>query len=176
MKWEEIHNYTISSAFEFLDSNLITLLLKNCENPPKTQDSFEIVDWLIFEYGSDYDVIKAVLEKEFSSQKYFWLLNFIEDGKRQEEHYRIRVWELNNSKEDEGENSDLLKGEDIDRFYAIGSMYNNGSIGVESKKNFYRLRVEELNKIKQLIRFKVDLAFESGDRRRTNNYLEIIEG
>ncbi|NVM18023.1 MAG: hypothetical protein HWN80_09920 [Candidatus Lokiarchaeota archaeon] len=71
--------------------------------------------------------------------------------------------------------NDIITGEDVDRFYTIGSMYNNGSIGVESGKTFYRLRVEELNKIKGQLSFKVDLASESKDRRRTNNYLEIVE-
>jgi hypothetical protein len=69
----------------------------------------------------------------------------------------------------------ILKGEDIERFYAIGSMYNNGCVGVESNKKYYRLRVEELNRIKDQLRFKVDLASKSGDRRRTNNYIEIVE-
>jgi hypothetical protein len=69
----------------------------------------------------------------------------------------------------------ILKGEDIERFYTIGGMYNNGCVGVESNKKYYRLRVEELNKIKDQLCFKVDLASESGDLRRTNNYIEIVE-
>ena len=70
---------------------------------------------------------------------------------------------------------DTLKGSDIDYFYAVGSWNKSESIGVVANKKNYRLRVEELNKIKDEIRFTVDLASNSGDGRRTNNYLEIVE-
>ena len=75
----------------------------------------------------------------------------------------------------EDESSELLKGEDIDRFYTIGSYNNNETIGVVANKKNFRLRVGELNKIKDLIHFKIDLASDSNDGRRTNNYLEIVE-
>lgn len=68
-----------------------------------------------------------------------------------------------------------LKGEDVDYFYTIGSWYNNGCIGVVAHKRFFMLRVEELNKIKDHIRFKINLASDSGDKRRTIDYLQIIE-
>lgn len=81
-----------------------------------------------------------------------------------------------NSKNGEPEGEiDTLKGSDIDYFYTIGSWYNNESIGVVANKKNFRLRVEELNKIKDQIRFTVNLASNSGDGRRTNNYLEIEE-
>jgi len=81
-----------------------------------------------------------------------------------------------NSKNSEPEGEvDTLKGSDIDYFYTIGSWCNNESIGVVANKKNFRLRVEELNKIKDQIRFTVDLASNSKDGRRTNNYLEIVE-
>ena len=75
----------------------------------------------------------------------------------------------------EDESSELLKGEDIDRFYTVGNWNNNETIGITANKKNFRLRVGELNKIKDLIRFKIDLASDSNDGRRTNNYLEIVE-
>jgi hypothetical protein len=72
-------------------------------------------------------------------------------------------------------NYSVLKGEEIDYFYTIGSMYNNGCVGVVVGKNCYKLRVSELNKIKDQLSFKIDLASDSNDKRRTNDYLEIIE-
>ena len=174
MEWDKIYDDKVCSAYEFLDSVEIDLLLSNCEEKPNTTERIEVIEWLIQEYGSDADVIQAVIEKKYPYGRYFWLCDYIDDTKRQEEYFHVRVWELKPTVDDE-HNPYSLKGDDIDRFYTIGSMYNNGCIGVESNKDYYRLRVEELNKIKDQLRFKVDLASESGDNRRTNNYLEIIE-
>ncbi len=78
---------------------------------------------------------------------------------------------MNNSSKD----IETLNGSDIDRFYTVGHWNNNGTIGIVANKKNFRLQVEELNKIKDLIRFKINLASESNDGRRTNNYLEIEE-
>ncbi len=131
-------------------------------------------NFLVESYGSDADVIQTVIEKKYPNGKYFWLCDFIDDEKRQEKYFHIRVWELNDSME-ENESSELLKGEDVDRFYTVGNWNNNETIGVVANKKNYRLRVGELNKIKNLIRFKIDLASNSNDGRRTNNYLEIVK-
>ena len=70
---------------------------------------------------------------------------------------------------------ETLSGSDIDYFYTIGSWNNNETIGVVANNKNFRLRIEELNKIKDQIRFKIDLASNSNDGRRTNNYLEIVK-
>ena len=174
MEWEEICDYTVSSAYEFLNAEDIAFLLKGCKESPTPTGEFDMVDFLVESYGSDADVIQTIIEKKFPNGKYFWLCDFIDDEKRQEEYFHIRVWELNDSVK-ENESSELLKGEDVDRFYTVGNWNNNETIGVVANKKNYRLRVGELNKIKNLIRFKIDLASNSNDGRRTNNYLEIVK-
>lgn len=173
MEWEEIQNYKVGSAYEFLEADEIDLLLSDCKEQPNNTKRIEVIEWLIQEYGSDADVIQAVIEKKYPNGNYFWLCDFIDDSKRQEEYFHIRVWKLSNLQNTKENNT--LNGEEVDRFYTIGSMYNNGNIGVESGKRHYRLKVEELNKIKDTILFKIDLASDSNDNRRTNNYLEIVE-
>jgi hypothetical protein len=87
----------------------------------------------------------------------------------------MKVYSSETYKEEQAEEDYELKGEDIDYFYTIGSWYNNGCIGVVAQKRFFMLRVEELNKIKDGIRFKINLASDSRDKRRTIDYLQIIE-
>ena len=171
VNWEEVCDVKVSSAYEFLRDEDIGLVLVEGETQ-KVAKREEAIERLIEAYGSDHDLIQTVLERKYPNGKYFWLCDFIDDSKRQEEHFHIRIWSLQNSKIIGG---DLLKGEDIDYFYAIGSMYNNDCVGIVAKKENYKLKVSELNKIKDSLQFKVDLASDSNDKRRTNNYLEILE-
>ena len=100
MEWEEICDYNVSGAYDFLTVEDIAFLLKDCKEKPTPNGEFDIVDFLVESYGSDADVIQTVIEKKYPNGKYFWLCDFIDDEKRQEDYFHIRVWKLNNSVEE----------------------------------------------------------------------------
>lgn len=94
MEWKQIHNYKVFSAYDFLTAEDITILIHDCKEKPTSVEVSEVVTWLIEQYGSDSDIIRVTLEKKFPGCRYFWLCDFIDESKRQEEQFHIRVWEL----------------------------------------------------------------------------------
>ena len=147
MEWETICDYNVCGAYDFLTAEDIAFLLKDCKEKPTPTGEFDIVDFLLEAYGSDADVIQTVIEKKYPNGEYFWLCDLIEDNKRQEDYFHVRVWRLKvkksilgseDIKRGEDEEHGILKGNNIGRFYTIGNMYNNGCIGVESGKKYFR--------------------------------------
>ena len=69
-EWEE------TSAYTFLSGK-------------KTDD--EITE-LINEYGSDQDLITSMVNEKYPEDKYFVLIDYIEDGNLG--YFHIRIWEL----------------------------------------------------------------------------------
>jgi len=68
-----IKNYTTSSAFTFLG-----------------ELSQEEVENKIEDFGSDEDLINAELNKEYPQDKYFVLVDYIDD--RNMGYFHIRIW------------------------------------------------------------------------------------
>jgi len=71
-------DFRCSSAFEFYHSYL------------NEQKSFEYVDDLIGDFGSDEDLIQHELELKYNSDDFFILVDYNSD----EDEFHIRVWEI----------------------------------------------------------------------------------
>jgi len=69
---ELIEDYEVSSAYSFCD------------------EKHEIVNKLIEEHGSDHDLINYRLNKKYPDNKYFVLVDYVDD--RNMGYFHIRVW------------------------------------------------------------------------------------